>query len=426
MRSANVKHHIAAGLAIAAALPGVASADWTKAYVVEWNEPAMYYGAKDGVIDPGTDCPAGTNPEVDWIKVMTAAGYTEEEAKWLRNPANPTRSPVHGQNQMAFRGKDRANVYVNPTSTPDPGLVGVTGTIGEGIDLDGNAKTGFTSPAGDQGIDNNFYKTVGCWKTYRGPRRLSSGALQFNDSMRNGAWTTVIVVAGKGSDPMNDNEVTVGFFVSDDKMVKDGNGGIARDYTFSIKPHARYEAIFPAKVEKGVITSTRAVDGVLREPAYWRDLELLRAQVRLEMKEDGSLIGYVGGYRPWEDVYKGWVNARGPVIESLTWVQLPGVYYALRRNADFSPSGPKGEKTHISYALRVDAIPAFVVTPDATAQVASVQSYKSAAAPEPARSMAAIPSIRVVDGIVIDPKSKYQAGPGADVFASRVAAAASN
>ena len=38
------------------------SAKWTKTYVVEWNEPAMYYGAKTGVIDPGTDCPNGTNP----------------------------------------------------------------------------------------------------------------------------------------------------------------------------------------------------------------------------------------------------------------------------------------------------------------------------------------------------------------------------
>ncbi len=146
---------------------------------------------------------------------------------------------MHGQNQMAFRGKDRANVYVNPTSTPDTGLVGVSGTIGEGINLDGDAKTGFTSPSGETGIDNIFYKTLGCWKTYRGPPRLSSGALQFNDSMRNGAWTTVIVVAGRGDDPMNDKHVKVGFYVSDDKMVKDGNGRIARDYTFRIKPHAQ-------------------------------------------------------------------------------------------------------------------------------------------------------------------------------------------
>src|SRR5688500_6157369 len=260
-----------AATAVALTVPSAALAGWTKTYVVEWNEPAMYYGAKSGVIDPGTDCPNGTNGEIDWVKVLIEAGYTEEEAKWLRNPANPTRSPVHGQNQMAFRGKNRANVYVNPESMRDPGLVGVSGSIGEGINLDGNASTGFTSPDGDKGVDNMFYKTLGCWKTDRGPRRLSSGALQFNDSMRNGSWTTVIVVAGNGNDPMNDENVTVGFYVSDDKMVKDGNGNIARDYTFSIKPSARYEAIFPARSKNGVITSTQSVDGSLRDPAHLRD-----------------------------------------------------------------------------------------------------------------------------------------------------------
>jgi len=410
-----VKRSSRVAVAFAAlAAPCVAMAAWTKSYVVEWNEPAMYYGAKTGVIDPGTDCPKGTNPEIDWVKVLMDAGYTREEAEWLRNPANPTRSAVHGQNQMAFRGKDRANVYVNPTSTPDPGLIGVSGTLAEGIDLDGNPKTGFTSPHGERGIDNNFYKTVGCWKTYRGPRRLSSGALQFNDSMRNGAWTTVIVIVGKGNDPMNDEQVTVGFYVSADKMVKDGNGNIARDYTFSIKPDAKYEAIFPARVTNGLIASTKPVSGVLREPAYWPDLELERAQIKLTMQPDGSLTGYVGGYRPWRDVYQGWVNARGPVIEALTWVQLPAVYYALRRNADYSPSGARGEKTHISYALRIDALPAFVMTPDASQQAAVVDSYKSLAPPGSTRMARVIP--RVIDGLYIDPNAAHQAGPDAVIL----------
>jgi hypothetical protein len=410
-----------AAAAFAALAPGIAAAAWTRTYVVEWNEPAMYYGAKSGVIDPGTDCPGGTNREIDWVKVLVDAGYTEEEAKWLRNPANPTRSPVHGQNQMAFRGKDRANVYVNPTSTPDPGLVGVSGTIAEGIDLDGNAHTGLTSPTGEQGIDNKFYQTLGCWKTYRGPPRLSSGALQFNDSMRNGAWTTVIVVAGKGKDPLNDRHVQVGFYLSSDKMVKDGNGGIARDYTFRIKPHSKYEAIFSARTVNGLIVSARPADVMLRDPSYSQDLELLRARVSLQMLPDGSLKGYVGGYRPWQSVYRGWVDARGPVIEVLTWVQLPAVYYALRRSADFSPAGAKGEKTHISYALRVEALPAFVITPDATAQVAAVTSYK-AQAPTAEERRAAL-SFRVVDGIVIDPKSQVQAGPNAVILPAKGVAA---
>ena len=387
---------------------------WTKTYVIEWNEPAMYYGAKTGVIDPGTDCPKGTNPEIDWIKVLVDAGYTLEEAKWLRNPANPTRSPVHGQNQMAFRGKDRANVYVNPTSMSDPGLVGVSGSIGEGINLDGDEKNGFTSPTGEKGIDNNFYKCLGCWKTYRGPRRLSSGALQFNDSMRNGSWTTVIVVSGEGTDPMNDDQVRVGFYISNDKMVKDGNGNIARDYTFRISPHSRYEGILSARTSNGRIISTAPADIMLRDPGYTRDLELLRARVDLEMKPDGSLSGYVGGYRPWEPVYKGWVNARGPVIESLTWVQLPAVYYALRRSADYSATGQGGEKTHISFALRVDALPAFVLTPDASREVASIETYKASAPRETNR--AAGLTFLVVDGIVPDRTGKFQAGPNAVIL----------
>lgn len=389
------------------------SAKWTKTYVVEWNEPAMYYGAKTGVIDPGTDCPNGTNPSPDWIKVLVDAGYTLEEAKWLRNPANPTRSPVHGQNQMAFRGKDRANVYVNPTSVADPGLAPVSGTIAEGINLDGDESTGFTSPTGEKGIDNNFYKALGCWKTYRGPHRLSSGALNFNDAMRDGAWTTVIVVAGDGPDPMNDDHVRVGFYMSKDKMVKDGVGNIARDYTFRIAPHAKYEAIFPARTSNGRILSTAPADVMLRDPSYTPDLELLRARVDLQMKPDGTLIGYVGGYRPWEPVYKGWVNARGTVIEVLTWVQLPAVYYTLQRNADYSPTGPGGEKTHISFALRIDALPAFVMMPDGDKEVASVESYKAIAPKETARPM--YPFL-VVDGIVPDPTSKVQAGPKAVIL----------
>jgi hypothetical protein len=115
----------------------------------------------------------------------------------------------------------------------------------------------------------------------------------------------------------------------------------------------------------------------MRDPGGARDLQLLQARLRLEMKADGSLAGYVGGYRPWQPVYDALVRARGPVVEVLGWIELPSIYYALKRNADYSPSGPGGEKTHISYAMRVDAIPAFVMTPDAKAEMNSVISYRA-------------------------------------------------
>ncbi len=396
-RASPLRLALMAGAVLAAPAPALAG--WTKSFAVEWYEPAMYYGAENGTTEPGTDCPAGTNPEPDWIKVLTDAGYSREQALWLRDPANPTRSPVHGQNQMAFRGEGRANVYIHPTSTPDGGLVGVSGQIAEGLDLDDNPRTGFVSPTGQPGIDNAFYRALGCWKTFRGPPRLSSGALQNNDAMRDGAWTVVVVVEGRGKDPMNDDDVTVGFYPSDDKLVKDAIGGIAPDYTFRIRPHPKLEAIFKAKTVNGRIVSKRPMDEVwMRDAGAARELQLLKARIDLTLKPDGHLAGYVGGYRPWKPVYDGYVRARGPVIEALTWVRLPDVYYALRRHADYSPAGAKGEKTHISFAYRLEAVPAFVVSPDAT-QTARATSYKAMAAAvvqPPERT-----PFNVVDGIVV-------------------------
>src|SRR4030095_6087158 len=110
-----------------------------------------------------------------------------------------------------------------------------------------------------------------------------------------------------------------------------------------------------------------------------------------------------------------WVNARGPVIEVLTWVQLPAVYYALQRNADYSPTGPAGGRTHISVALRIDALRAFVMTPDASKEVASVDSYKTIAPRETTRTASGLGTF-VVDGIVPDRTGKFQAGPNAVIL----------
>ena len=371
-----------------------AQAEWTKTWVVEWNEPAMYYGAEDGTIEPGTDCPAGANPSPDWIQVLMDAGYTREEAEWLRDPANPTRSAVHGQPGMGFRGKDRQNVYDFPESTPEVGLPPVEGEIGEGIDLDGNPQTGFVSPSGARGIDNNFYKALGCWKTYRGAPRMSSGAQIENDGMREGAWTIVVVASGSGDDPMNDDDVRIGFYDSADKMVRDGMGNVASDYTFAIQPDRVHEAVFAGQTRNGRLTGKAEGSVNLRNPGYDRDLPLLESQVDFQMHENGTLTGMIGGYRPWLPVYKGWVAGRGPVIEVLTWVRLPDVYYALERHADYSPTGPGGDKTHISFALRVDAIPAFVMEPDQVTQVDEVGSYRvqTMDRPRTAQQAAAAPS----------------------------------
>ncbi len=397
---------------MALAVSSAAQAAWTRSYVINWYEPAMYYGGKEGALEPGTDCPKGANPEIDWVQVLIDAGYTPEQAKWLREPSNPTRDPIHGQNQMAFRGRNRENVYIHPTSTPEVGFPTVEGKIGEGFDLDGNPATGFVSPTGQPGIDNNYYRAFGCWKNYRGPPKLSSSAVGANDSMKGGSWAVLLVVAGQGKDPMNDKAVTLGIYASQDKLVTDGSGEVNPDYTFRIQPEQRMEAILKARTVNGKIITEVTPEVIMHEAGgSYGGLQLLKARAELQMKDNGELEGFIGGYIPWQPIYDGFVRARGPIVEILGWVRLPDVYYALRRHADYSPTGPDGPKTHISYALRVFAKPAYVMTPDATQRLMTPVSYKSIApAPRP------IPPVRfskgvVTEGLVIPPGERPESLP---------------
>ncbi|MGE0408427.1 MAG: hypothetical protein AB7P23_04095 [Amphiplicatus sp.] len=389
------------GVALAAAA-GVARAEWTKTYAVEWNEPAFYYGSEGGPADPGADCPDGVNPDPDWVEILVKAGYERVTAKWFLHPDNRTLTPRQRLNQMAFRGENRANVYADPTTAPDPGFVEVSGEIGEGIDLDGDKSTGFTSPTGEKGIDNNFYRAVGCWKFYRGEPRTSATFIASNNNANSGVWTLVMVVSGKGDDPMNDEDVSLGVYLSSDQLSKNGAGDIARDYTFRIKPHWKYEALFKGKVVDGRITTETSPAVFVRDAGFGNGLELLQARADFEMQPDGGLKGYLGGYRPWAPLYEEWLKKRGWAFESNAGVELPALWYALRRNSTYSPTGPGGEKTHISYALRVDAVPAYVTEPDGKTLVSSVKSYKSVAPEdEPLISYPAESSrkYRTVDGL---------------------------
>jgi hypothetical protein len=182
--------------------------------------------------------------------------------------------------------------------------------------------------------------------------------------------------------------------------VKDAMGEVAPDYSFRVNPDTKFEALFEARSVGGRIVSKRAMDEVwMRDAGAAREIQLLKAKVDLTLKPDGRLAGYIGGYRPWKPVYDGYVRSRGPVIEVLTWVKLPDVFYALRRNADYSPTGAGGEKTHISFAYRVEAVPAFVIAPDAV-RTAQAVSYRKGAKPAEVRTAERLP-FNIVDGIVV-------------------------
>jgi hypothetical protein len=357
---------------ILAVLPGAAHA-WTRSYVVEWFEPAFYYGATIGDSEPGTDCTQGTILANDWKALLKTSYRTDAEVADILDPEKHQLTANAG-----LRGLNKENVYEQPWSVPDPGMQTVTGTTAFGLDLDGNAANGFTSPTGAKGIDNQYYKAAGCWSSWRGPARNSHHAKYVNDGMRDGVFAVLIVVSGQGADPANDSDVKLGFYLSKDKLVKDANGAIARDYSFRVNPDPRFQSVVPARTVGGVVESTAPAEVRLHDietaPFFPLQLKLLQARVRLEVKPDGSALGLLGGYRNIDDLYTGWAAA-GAIHESTTHINLPAYWYALHRYADYMPDPKTGQNTAISTAYHLYLTPAFVVAPDGDRVVAAAQLF---------------------------------------------------
>ena len=376
-------------LAIAActamlALPASA-AHWSRSFVVEYYEPAHYYGTKNPARDqPGTDCPHGINPDNDWVKMLTTPYRTREEAVAILAPERVderTRGP-DGYSVYYKRGPNRENIYDHPTASPDPGMLEVEGKIAYGFNLDGNEKTGFVSPTGEKGIDNAFYKASGCTLRFRGPPREIGTAKGSNDSMHDGAYTIVIVLSGEQG-PTDDESATFGIYVSKDQMVKDANGGIARDYSFRVDPDPALQTVTTVRIRHGVIENKRQEKIQMRDfyaPGFFpKQLVLEQAKFKFELKSDGSLFGYLGGYRDWREHFRGSAgNGRpsaGAIHELVGHTNLQAWWYALRRNADGLPDPKTGEKRGISSVYAITAIPAFVITPDGGQSVELAQAF---------------------------------------------------
>ncbi len=381
------------GLALAA--PAPAFAEWSKGFVVDYfTDPGWKGGEKD------SNCPNGDDPPPDWVKLMTTSWRTEAEARKMLTGA------AVGGVRLNDRGpKPGMNVNRDPTLVTDPKAVMVTGNTGYGFDLDHNPATGFTSPDGKQkGLDNQYYRAVGCFKQYRGGGRGAKETRAGEDyemtEMRAGVFTIVVVLSGEGDDPMNDPDMRVGFYLSKDKLGINSDGAVGMDDSYRIDPDLRFTTVFEAKSAKGIITPKKPIERLrLREPGsrygFGQDLILEKPQVRITLKPDGKLTADMGGYRNWRYMYVGYASAASAAEQPGNY-QFAALWYNTKKLADWKPPGVQGPNTHISMFYSMDAIPAFVITPDShqvvkRAEVFSGVSQAASRTPEElARSMRTI------------------------------------
>ena len=344
--------------------PSPAAAE-TRDFVVSWWMQAANSSKDD------SDCPQGINPSLEELvrQQLLAVDIPKAEVENAISVLNGGAPPADVVDMIMYRGRHNGkpmHVYTFPSTVPDvPGMTRFNlGPEAYGFNLDGNSKTGYTeADTKEAGIDNGFWRATGCFISHRGSREKgpTHGIMHWDlQRDKQPAWAIRVVA----DDFTKDGDVTVSLYRAMERVWRDANGDVRRYSTFRIDPDKRWQSnTLKGKIKNGEVTVSGEQLHLLGDPYVLTDLDMNKAQFRFKLDADGNLEGVLGGYIPWITIFYEY-GSSGFTTEFMTGVNLPAMYWALRKSADGSPDPKTGENTTISSAYRVAAVPAFLVTKD--------------------------------------------------------------
>jgi hypothetical protein len=304
--------------------------------------------------------------------------------------------------EMMGSARNRTNVCATPDEAgPDPlhRLVIGSGVRVYGIDLDGEQSTSrarsskdtcahddFIGMNGERGVDNQFYRALGCTNGF-----LTTGAHHgFVTEMLTGAWGIVISVKGL-DDLRNDPEVEVGIHANADPIQLSAVRKPLAFATYATDPDPRFRATTKGRIVNGVLT-TDPVNVRFHSTVnnVWLERPIDDARLRLTVKSDGTLEGILAGYTDVDELYdyvvgyrngkdaKGNPTTRGvnnsaPGSAAAARLSCNGLYHALKQVADGRRDPRTGKCSAVSTQYRITAIPAYVVENPAPAQNVAAQ-----------------------------------------------------
>ena len=337
---------------------GHAAAD-TRSYVFSWFYMATY--SQDG------DCPDGLNDSIEqhFRKVLAQLGKSQPEIEALVK-AIPGSMYVTLGDRGRIDGKP-VSPYLYPTSVPDPQIKTLKGKVGYGFDLDGkDGPDDFVDPdSGAHGVDNQLYRVMGCFVPQRAfpPDRPGYPTAAWDmprDAMP--AWLLEVT----GDDLSKDGDVTVGIYQATAPVMRSTDGAPIPDTTFRVSGDRRSYNVVHGQLGNGVVTTDKFTFNMLGDVFYEPEFHITDARVRLALKPDGTARGILGGYEDWRRIYSSYASG-GVFNEAVVSLDVPGIYYALKRMADAYPDSKTGENAAISAAYTIEAVPAFIVHDEKTA-----------------------------------------------------------
>lgn len=255
------------------------------------------------------------------------------------------------------------------------GYIEVSGNIANGLNLDGKVDADdFTSPDGEKGIDNAFFRVTGCNSQFRGPE----GQLQLfaNKQIPGFGYNRILLEITEVDDLTNDPDVMVTIYRGRDPLLLDASGEkVAPGGTQRVDMHYGQKIIqkFKGQIQDGVLT-TAAHDGqwpwqIFGGVPYSLQVRDMRFSMKLTPT---SADGLIAGYYDVESLYK-WLTSWSTHHLSYGQLEAAEFYWVMRKHADGFPD-KDGTMTAISSAITLNMAQVFIEHPDrAVADAAPVQ-----------------------------------------------------
>ena len=364
--SANTTSKIYISTIVAIGLVGSASfahAETLGFVLTQWHNAGQF--TPDGKVE----CPNGFN-----------SGHRDNFRAQFNLPKDAVEDELGANNAISHRGPNGESDKYSPELIEDPlPFHEGKGTISPGFNLDGTkdgratdktcAHGKFTSPDGEPGIDNQFYRIEACIVGPR-PGGVTDGLIN-NEVVSKGINRWLIEITGV-DDHANDDHVDVMFAHGLDKLVRDPSGKFipglsqrvdeaAGNYIFRTTGRIVNHVLVTEAIPELGIGQTRVLERGVLHFNY--------ARLRLNLAGD-TAKGVLAGYHDIEKFYRFWAKTTG-AHNIVANASPPSVYAALHRLADGYKDPATGKCTAISAVYDMEFVRAFIVHRNAVAEVSA-------------------------------------------------------
>lgn len=335
------------------------------------------------------DCPEGYAYALRDLAIL---GLPEEKQEYLLKAENRSTYYKMGYALAAKRMREQNGVSTCniPNAYDDPPLRTVQSNLANGRDLDGKTSEGsddascgsvdFQAPDGRTGIDNQLYRVMGCIDSFRRDAEFAGGAMEdyHIGAYRDGEITTLMEITGV-DDMQNDDSVEVGIYSSQEPTPYDAEKNGIGYASLTITNNKLWHNKTTGRIEDGVLITEpftlRLKFGWTGRPAEYL---IKDTQIHLDLNQDGSAEGDLVGYFDLMHAY--WHNFHDEqgALQVANGYTCPAVWDALHKYADGYRDPETGKCTAISTAMKIKAVPAFVIHPpeeDLTKYVMDTRDY---------------------------------------------------